>query len=121
MKTFQYSGMPVVYFGEGALKTALEKELPAAGSNVLLAYGGGSIKKNGIYDEVMELLGRFGKKVTEFSGIMANPTYAKVQEGAVPSSTAARSFPRRQRWTRISGRRNSPITYIRRNLCRSAP
>ena len=82
MKTFQYSGMPVVYFGEGALKTALEKELPAAGSNVLLAYGGGSIKKNGIYDEVMELLGRFGKKVTEFSGIMANPTYAKVQEGA---------------------------------------
>ena len=108
MKTFQYSGMPVVYFGEGALKTALEKELPAAGSNVLLAYGGGSIKKNGIYDEVMELLGRFGKKVTEFSGIMANPTYAKVQ-------------PRRQRWTRISGRRNSPITYIRRNLCRSAP
>jgi alcohol dehydrogenase YqhD (iron-dependent ADH family) len=48
----------------------------------MLAYGGGSIKRNGIYDEVCDLLKKAGKDITEFSGIMANPTYAKVQEGA---------------------------------------
>ncbi|MGI6736918.1 MAG: iron-containing alcohol dehydrogenase [Anaerovoracaceae bacterium] len=82
MKAFQYSGMPKVYFGEGALGTALPQELPRVGSRVLLAYGGGSIKKNGIYEAVMQLLRENGKTVTEFSGIMANPTYAKVREGA---------------------------------------
>lgn len=48
----------------------------------MLAYGGGSIKKNGVYDEVMSSLKKAGKNVIEFSGIMANPTYAKVLEGA---------------------------------------
>ena len=48
----------------------------------MLAYGGGSIHKNGIYDEIMESLRKAGKNVTEFSGIMSNPTYAKVLEGA---------------------------------------
>lgn len=48
----------------------------------MLAYGGGSIKKNGIYDEVMECLKKAGKNVVEFSGITANPTYTKVLEGA---------------------------------------
>jgi len=48
----------------------------------MLAYGGGSIKKNGIYDEVMESLKKAGKNIIEFSGITANPTYAKVLEGA---------------------------------------
>ena len=48
----------------------------------MLAYGGGSVKKNGVYDEVMEILKAAGKTVAEFSGIMPNPTYAKVQEGA---------------------------------------
>lgn len=52
------------------------------GSNVLLAYGEGSIRKNGIYDEIMESLQRAEKNVTEFSGIMQNPTYAKVLKGA---------------------------------------
>ena len=82
MKSFQYAGMPKVYFGEGALAPALEAELPKIGANVMLAYGGGSIKKNGIYDAVCGLLKKAGKTITEFSGIMANPTYAKVQEGA---------------------------------------
>lgn len=49
---------------------------------MLLAYGGGSVKRNGIYDEVTGILKANGKKIVEFSGIMANPTYAKVQEGA---------------------------------------
>ena len=56
--------------------------LPVEAKKVLLAYGGGSIKKNGIYEEVTGLLQELGKEVVEFTGIMANPTYAKVQEGA---------------------------------------
>lgn len=43
---------------------------------------GGSIKKNGVYEELMDILNTAGKKVTEFSGIMPNPAYKKVQEGA---------------------------------------
>ena len=57
-------------------------KLRKKGKTVLLAYGGGSIKKNGVYDEVMESLSKARKNVIEFSGITANPTYAKVLEGA---------------------------------------
>lgn len=48
----------------------------------MLCFGGGSIRKNGVYDQVMESLRKAGKHVTEFSGIMPNPTYDKVLEGA---------------------------------------
>ena len=48
----------------------------------MLAYGGGSVKANGIYDQVTELLHTAGKNIIEFSGIMSNPTYKKVLEGA---------------------------------------
>lgn len=82
MKDFVYNKMPTVYFGEDALKKFLPGELKKVGSNVMLAYGGGSIKRTGIYDEVIEVLKEAGKNVVEFSGIMSNPTYAKVQEGA---------------------------------------
>ena len=82
MKDFTYSYPTHVYFGKGALEKALKAELPAVAKKVLLAYGGGSIKKNGIYEEVTGLLQELGKEVVEFTGIMANPTYAKVQEGA---------------------------------------
>lgn len=82
MKDFTYSYPTHVYFGKGALANALKAELPAGAKKVLLAYGGGSIKKNGIYQEVTGLLQELGKEVVEFTGIMANPTYAKVQEGA---------------------------------------
>lgn len=71
-----------MYFGKGALANALKAELPAVAKKVLLAYGGGSIKKNGIYEEVTGLLRTLSKEVVEFTGIMANPTYQKVQEGA---------------------------------------
>ena len=71
-----------VYFGKGAAKTHLPGILEAYGPNVLLAYGGGSIQKNGVYEELTGLLKAAGKVVTEFSGIMSNPTYAKVLEGA---------------------------------------
>lgn len=82
MDKFTFSYPTKVYFGEGIAKEALETELKKAGKRVMLAFGGGSIKENGIYDEIKELLQNAGKQVIEFSGIMPNPTYAKVQEGA---------------------------------------
>ena len=82
METFTYSYPVKVYFGEKAAEKNLPSELMRVGKNVLLAYGGGSIKKNGVYDELMRLLEAAGKNVTEFTGIMSNPTYEKVQEGA---------------------------------------
>ncbi|WP_300629838.1 iron-containing alcohol dehydrogenase [uncultured Thomasclavelia sp.] len=82
MNNFKMTNMPKVYFGQGALKEALNTELKTVGNNVLLAYGGGSIKKTGIYDEVVTLLKEAGKNIFEFNGIMSNPTYAKVLEGA---------------------------------------
>lgn len=82
MNDFIFSYPTKVYFGKDALKKAAAEQLDAFGGNVLLAYGGGSVKRNGIYDEVMQVLKEHGKHVVEFSGIMSNPTYAKVQEGA---------------------------------------
>ena len=82
MQNFVYEYPTKVYFGEGAAKEHLAAAVSPYGENVMLAYGGGSIKKNGIYDEVRKILEDAGKKVTDFSGIMSNPTYAKVQEGA---------------------------------------
>ena len=82
MNPFTYSYPVKVYFGEKAAEKNLAAELAKVGPNVLLAYGGGSIKKNGIYDELIGILKDAGKTVTEFTGIMSNPTYAKVQEGA---------------------------------------
>ena len=83
MENFVYEYPTKVLFGKGVAKEHLAKALSAYGPNVMLAYGGGSIHRNGIYAEMMEILGAAGKMVTEFSGIMSNPTYAKVQEGAV--------------------------------------
>ena len=82
MDKFTYSYPTKVYFGAGCAAQALKQELPKTGKTVLLAYGGGSVKKNGVYDEMTALLAQAGKEIVEFSGIMPNPTYAKVQEGA---------------------------------------
>ena len=82
MNNFIFENKTKVYFGRGCAKEYLICLLKQYGSNVMLAYGGGSIKKNGVYTELMEYLKAAGKTVTEFSGIMSNPTYAKVQEGA---------------------------------------
>lgn len=82
MKAFTYSYTTKVYFGPHAAQEAFGEYLPHMGQRVMLAYGGGSIKQNGIYDEMVDLLRRAGKTVVEFSGIMPNPTYEKVQEGA---------------------------------------
>lgn len=82
MQTFNYYVPTKVYFGKGAAASALSGELSQVGQTVMLAYGGGSIKRNGIYDEVVGILREAGKTVVEFGGIMSNPTYAKVQAGA---------------------------------------
>lgn len=82
MENFVFEYPTKVYFGKGAAKANLPAELAKYRGTVMLAYGGGSVKQNGIYDEIMSLLRESGKQVVEFSGIMPNPTYAKVQEGA---------------------------------------
>lgn len=83
MNEFVYSYPTKVYFGKKTAVDGLAKELAGIGQNVMLAYGGGSVKRNGVYDEVMGILKNAGKNVVEFGGIMPNPTYAKVQEGAL--------------------------------------
>lgn len=82
MKDFMYSYPTKVYFGDGAAEKALQKELAGTGKTIMLAYGGGSVKKNGVYDEISRYLKEAGKEIIDFSGIMPNPTYKKVQEGA---------------------------------------
>ena len=82
MESFVYSYPTKVYFGQGAAAIHLPGILAEYGPHVLLAYGGGSIQKNGIYDEITGLLKAAGKTVTEFTGIMPNPTWAKVKEGS---------------------------------------
>lgn len=77
---FAYCNPTKLYFGENSL-TYLNTELPKYGSNVVLIYGGGSVKKNGIYDAVTEILKANGKNVAEISGVMPNPTLAKLYEG----------------------------------------
>ena len=82
MNNFIFENRTKVYFGKGGVKEYLGCLLKKYGHTVMLAYGGGSIKRNGVYDEVMGILNVQGKTVIEFSGIMPNPTYQKVQEGA---------------------------------------
>lgn len=77
---FTYCNPTKLYFGDKSLEN-LKNELPKYGKNVVLVYGGGSIKKNGIYDEVNEILKNCGKNVAEISGVMPNPTLAKLYEG----------------------------------------
>ena len=82
MNNFIFENKTKVYFGKGGVKEYLGCLLDHYGDTVMLAYGGGSVKKNGVYDEMKALLTQAGKKVVDFSGIMSNPTYTKVQEGA---------------------------------------
>ena len=77
---FSYCNPTRLYFGKDAMK-GLEEELPKYGKNVLLVYGGGSIKKNGIYAQVKAALEKCGKNVFEDAGVMPNPTVEKLYEG----------------------------------------
>lgn len=77
---FTFCNPTKLYFGKDALD-GLKEELPKYGKNVLLVYGGGSIKKNGIYDKVTALLKECGKTVYEDGGVMPNPSVDKLYEG----------------------------------------
>lgn len=78
---FIYSNPTTLYFGD-EVKPNLINALAGYGKRVLLTYGGGSIKRNGVYDDVMTALKEAGKEVIELSGVMPNPTYEKLLEGA---------------------------------------
>ena len=77
---FTYCNPTKLYFGKDALD-GLNEELPKYGKSVLLVYGGGSIKKNGIYDKVVAILKAHGKEIFEDGGVMPNPTVDKLNEG----------------------------------------
>ena len=77
---FTYCNPTKLYVGEDSLNN-LKTELRKYGNNVVLVYGGGSIKKNGIYDDVLRILTESGKNVAEISGVMPNPTLSKLREG----------------------------------------
>lgn len=77
---FVYCNPTKIYFGKDSLSN-LGSELNKYGKNVVLVYGTGSIKKSGLYDEVMKILNGAGKNVAEISGVMPNPTLDKLYEG----------------------------------------
>ena len=77
---FSYVNPTKLYFGKDAL-SFLPGELAKYGDRVALVYGGGSIKRNGIYDQIMDILKQAGKEVVEISGVMSNPTSDKLVEG----------------------------------------
>ena len=82
MDKFTYNNPVRQHFGRGCAESAIKEEMARVGQNVMLAYGGGSLKRTGLYDRIMGWLHECGKTVTDFGGIMSNPTYAKVQQGA---------------------------------------
>ena len=97
MDKFSWECSTKVIFGEGCVKEYLEqlvREFAPKGSNILLGYGGGSARKNGSYDDVLAVLNAMGYRaagepsadegwqIIEFSGIMSNPTLAKMRQGA---------------------------------------
>lgn len=77
---FSYKNATKLYFGDDSLKY-LNDELPKYGKTVQLIYGGGSVKRNGVYDAVMQILKANGKTVVEDAGVMPNPTAEKLREG----------------------------------------
>ena len=77
---FIYHNPTKLYFGEDAIEN-MESEMNKYGNKIMLVYGGGSIKKNGLYQKIISLLRKCNKQVVEESGVMPNPTLAKFQEG----------------------------------------
>ena len=81
MLNFTHDIPTKIYFGKGSI-SHLDEALNSFGKNVLLAYGGGSIKRSGLYDTVMEILNNGGYNVVECSGIEPNPRITSVEKGA---------------------------------------
>ena len=81
MDRFDYEFPVRIHFGQGCFEESLKQELQKYGKNVILAYGGGSLKRTGLYDRIVAMLTEAGKTVTDFGGIRPNPTLKKVQDG----------------------------------------
>lgn len=82
MENFVFENPTKVFFGNGCVREYLSGLAAPYQGSIMLAWGGGSIRRNGVYDEVCAALRATGRKIVEFSGIMSNPTYKKVLEGA---------------------------------------
>lgn len=82
MEKFIYHYPVRQHFGKGCAESAVKEEMSHVGKTVMLAYGSASLKRSGLYGKVRAWLEESGKSVVDFGGIMPNPTYAKVQEGA---------------------------------------
>ncbi|RNF39271.1 iron-containing alcohol dehydrogenase [Planococcus salinus] len=80
MNAFSFYNPVKLIFGKGQLE-AVKKELPKYGKKVLVVYGGGSIKKNGLYDEVMAALGEAGLEIFELAGVEPNPRISTARKG----------------------------------------
>ncbi|TKD69252.1 iron-containing alcohol dehydrogenase [Pseudalkalibacillus hwajinpoensis] len=80
MNNFTFQNPTKLIFGKGQLE-ALKNEIPQYGKKVLVVYGGGSIKKNGVYDSVMKTLDEIGAEVSELSGVEPNPRLTTVHKG----------------------------------------
>lgn len=80
MRAFEFHNGTRLIFGQGKL-SSLKNEVPKYGTNVLLVYGGGSIKRSGLYDQVITLLKEIGAVVTELSGVEPNPRLSTVHKG----------------------------------------
>ena len=98
---FTYHNPTRLHFGENAMEF-LKDELAAFGPTVMLTYGGGSIKKNGIYDQVVGALKAAGKTIVEDGGVMPNPTLEKLMDGVAKAKAnnvdqQRRSHPGRRR------------------------
>lgn len=81
MNDFTFYNPVKLIFGKGQL-TKLAAELPSYGKKVLVVYGGGSIKRNGLYDELMALLNDIGMEIHELSGVEPNPRISTARKGA---------------------------------------
>ena len=77
---FDYYNPTKIYFGKSSISN-LDSELKKVGKKILFVYGTGSIKKTGIYDEVVSILKRNDKEIFELSGVHSNPSYSSVLEG----------------------------------------
>lgn len=82
MNGFMYYCPVRVHFGENGVERVLPMELQQVGATVMLAYGGGSVKRTGLYDKLVNILEQAGKRVVDFGGITSNPTYEMVLRGA---------------------------------------
>ena len=82
MNNFIFENATKTVFGKGCVKEYLSCIVSHYGENVMFCYGGGSVKNNGVYEEITGCLKKAGKNIIEFPGITPNPTYSKVMEGA---------------------------------------